>query len=380
MTLMLFFWVSFALLVYSYGGYLLLLLLLPNRHGHRNHLTDPIRNCTASVTVVVTCKNEEEQITARIENLLQSDYPGRLEILIVSDGSADETATRVASFTDTRIRLLEVAGGRGKSAAQNNALAEVMTEIVVFTDADTRFDPSCLRYLTSPFADPKVGGVDGDLRFYSSNDGVISTSQGLYWKYEQAVRQLESNHGLLAVMSGPCMAVRKSALYPIDEDVGEDCVVPLDLILRGYKVVKEPRAVAWDRMRTDIRGEYRARVRMTLRNWLGTWRRSVLLNPLKHPGYALSLWSHKLLRWISPLFLFGATAAAYSLADDSRLYQAILLGFSVFYSLGFVGAIGAILRRRIPLASSVFSFLLANIGFLVGVLRALSGTKIVAYK
>ena len=132
-------------------------------------------------------------------------------------------------------------------------------------------------------------------------------------------------------------------------------------------------------MASDPAGEFRARVRMTLRNWNGTWRRPALLNPFRYPGYAFALWSHKLLRWLSPIFIFVASVSSFSFIGHPYLWPLPLFVFA-FFALAAIGWIGQITHIGLPIAGTVYSFCLANLGFFVGVAKAVSGHSVVAYE
>jgi cellulose synthase/poly-beta-1,6-N-acetylglucosamine synthase-like glycosyltransferase len=332
------------------------------------------------LTVLVTVFNEERVIAERIANVLDCDYPAhRLELVVASDGSTDATDSIVQATRDPRVRLFRPGARGGKSMTQNLAVSTANGDIVVFTDADTAFDRKFLLEIARPFQSADVGAVDGHLGFRRGDDGDLGASQGAYWRYELTLRELESRLGLLAVASGACMAVRRELLRPLPADVGEDCVVPLDVVEQGRRVVHAAGALALDRLPATPAGELRARTRMTLRNWKGTWLHAWLLNPLRHPGYAWALWSHKLLRWLSPFMLLLATLACAALAAESAFFAFAAAGFGVFYGLGLVGWWAVRRGPPIPVAGTVYSFLLANAGFLFGIVSAARGRSVARY-
>ena len=273
-------------------------------------------------------------------------------------------------------------GEQGKSAAQNTAVQRARGEVLVFTDSDTRFTPRFLYELTRPLTDPAVGAVDGHLIFVPPEykDAMHMGPQSLYWKYELKLRHSESELGLLAVTSGACMAVRRELFKPLPSTVGEDCVVPLDVITAKRKVIHAQHALAYDIISEDLQTEFKARVRMTLRNWDGTWRYRHLLNPMLSPTYAFALWSHKVLRWLSPLFLGLGTVSALSLAAFSQIFGFVSAIFIAFYLVGAAGWLSARYDMpKIPFASTVLSFLMVNVSFLVGLLNYYRGKTIGAY-
>jgi cellulose synthase/poly-beta-1,6-N-acetylglucosamine synthase-like glycosyltransferase len=372
------FWSSLFVVYYVYDGYLRLLTFL-SKYGATK--TEDVFRDWPSVTVLLTVYNEAESIEGRINNILETDYPrDRLELLIVSDGSTDGTDAIARKMTNHRVKLMSL-DRCGKTEAENRALQEASGEVLIFTDARTVFDKNFVKEITLPFSNPNVGGVDGHLLFISAPNNPVSEGQGIYWRYELQLRQLESDLQILVVASGACMAVRRFLMRRMDPAHGEDCVVPLDIAHQGYKMVHNPKALAYDYMDHQAEKEFRTRVRMTLRNWQGTWSRRSLLNPLRYPGYALALWSHKLLRWLSPLFLIVMTFCALFLAaSGSTLFLLISIAGIMAYSAGLIGWRAERRGLKIPVVSAIYSFLLANLGFLVGLWRSLRQQRITAYR
>jgi len=375
------FWSCVGLLAYVYRGYEWLLRLTSARMGPGDAPSPGVGDSVPpKVTVLITAHNEAARIEKRIFNVLASVYPrDRLEVLVASDGSQDGTDRLVEELgANHPVRLFASGGRLGKTETQNRALASASGEIVVFSDAETQFASDFVSEIVGPFRDPAVGMTTGRLQLVDSG-GVVAPSQGAYWAYELRLRRLESKLHILAVASGQAMAVRKNLLRRMDPTIGEDCIVPLDVVVQGFRVVHCDAAEATDTLESEPAKELRTRIRMTLRNWLGTWSRPELLNPLKHPGYALALWSHKLLRWLGPFFALAATLSLFGLLGQP-LY-AVLAGLAL---LGYVGAgFGwAASRRnlRIPVAGQLYSFCLANAGFAIGVCKALMGHRVVTYR
>lgn len=376
--------ISLLLIWYIYGGYEWVLRVIC--HFRKSSLFGPEETRKGGelpfITVLVTVYNEVHCISRRIENLLNCDYPAsKILVLIASDGSDDGTDETVASFPDSRVKLF-VSGGRvGKTETQNRALDHAKGEIVVFTDAGSQFEASFLKVVANCFANTQVGAVDGHLIFLINEDNDIASSQGMYWQYELNLRALESRLGLLAISSGACLAVRKGLVRKMDPDIGEDCTVPLDVVEQGYQVVHASKAVVYDIMENGEEQELRARIRMTLRNWNGTWNYGALLNPVKNPGYAFALWSHKILRWLSPFILMTLFLNLNAWAmHGARVGVVGAIGMDLFVLAALVGWVGSRHGVSIPGAGVAFSFILANIGFLIGVIKAWSGHSIQAYK
>lgn len=374
---------SAILLYWIYDGYGRVLQAAVRLRPPGSKGVDDSEEDLPRVVVMLTVHDEEEVIEDRLRNLAETAYPtDRLRILVVSDNSTDQTNEIVAGFAGEKpaieIELFAPAVSTGKSDAQNQAMETIDEEVVVFTDAGTWFHRECVRNLVRRLADPAVGMVDPELEF-NQDRSAVSEGQGWYWRYERKLRRLESELGILAVGSGACMAVRRSLLDPIHSGVGEDCQVPLMVVGKGSLVVQEPEARAVDEMPSRSGSELRTRARMTARNLVGTLQRPRLLNPLLHPGVAFGLWSHKLLRWLSPIWLLCLLGATSGLGLSGGAFAGAGLAPVIFVVLAGIGFLGDLAGMRFPLAGHAWSFSLANLGFAWGILKACSGRTITRY-
>jgi cellulose synthase/poly-beta-1,6-N-acetylglucosamine synthase-like glycosyltransferase len=362
---------ALGLLLYTWLGYPILLKLLPTR---------PLKLAAESglprVTVLVTVFNGAGSIRRRLENLVAQDYPAdRLRIVVANDGSTDRTSSEARAVGDPRISVRDFPRA-GKSLTQNAVLAGIDDEIVLFTDVDARFAPGFVRELVDGFRDPRVGATTGRL-FVTPDLTVVSDNQRLYWRFEMWLRREESRTGILVTASGQCMAVRRHLIRPMVGTCGEDALIPLDVALQGFLVVHVETAVAFDTMPASVKGELHARARMIARSLCGIRTKKRLLSPLGHPGCALSLWSRKLFRWMTPVFLAVVVVCSLLLYPRTRW----MVYSEAVYAV--LCAVGALLERRgrwMPrLVSAAFSFLLANIGFSLGIFRWLRGRTGVRY-
>lgn len=375
------FFVSLLLLYYVYDGYLRVLQIIAAITARpKSHSTDDYY--TPDITVLITVFNERKNIIPRIENILLCDYPhDKIRIMVASDGSTDCTDTLVKEYMDPRVRLFRSNDRLGKTHTINEALEIINSEIVVFTDAGSRFHKQFLMEIVKPFRSPHVGCVTGHLQFERDMDSGFSKGQGFHWRHELAIRRLESDLGILAVGTGACLAIRRDLFKTLPIHVGEDVRITVDIALQGYKIIHSSSAKAYDSIDNSAHSEFRNRVRMTLRNWQGIWARPNLLNPFHWPGYAFSMWSHKLLRWLSPLFLIGVTLSAFYLAFQGEgLFRLVAIGLICFYLLGLIGVCSRRIGHMIPFTAIIYSFLVANFGFLVGLVKALLGKRINAYR
>ena len=367
-----------AVVVYTWGLYPLLLWLL-------NLLPARVARPASSgeipfASIIIPVHNEQDNIAEKLHNCLALVYPhDRLEIIVASDGGTDRTAeiVRLFSARDARISWIESDRRAGKSGIQNLAASVARGDIFLFTDARTGMSPGALQIMIDDLADKRVGLVTATV-FFGHPEDAVEKGQGFYWRYELFLRAAESDLGILATGSGQALLVRRELFRPLPACYGDDCIMPLDVRLQEYRVVQDRQAIVYDTMPHSIEGELRARIRMTARNWTGTLSRSALLNPLRFPLTSVGLVSHKLLRWLTPFFLAAVllSSAALAVKGGPSLFFVLQVGF---YLSALIGWRLTKKHRTAWLFGYPFSFCLANVGFLLGIVKALRNQKIVAY-
>jgi cellulose synthase/poly-beta-1,6-N-acetylglucosamine synthase-like glycosyltransferase len=367
---------SLFLLAYTWIGYPALIVSLQRLFAF------PVARSSIypHISIILAVHNEQACVEEKLRDCLNLKYPAdRIEILVCSDHSTDETEPLVEQFAlrDTRIRLLRTCGRAGKSGAQNQAAEQAKGEILLFTDANTRMDSAVLEQLVENFSDPRVGLVTATVNFLQPK-GAVPQGQRLYWRYELLIRQAESDLGILAKASGQALAVRRILFRPMQPCYGDDCILPLEVRIQGYRVVHERRAVVTDTMPHTLKGEMQARIRMTARNWTGTLSQMAILNPLRFPITSWSLISHKVLRWLSPLFLFVLFAASMTAALHSRWVWLFLMQ-GAFYASALLGWQCVRRGKGAGVFGYPFAFCLANLGFFFGFVKALRSQRIVVY-
>lgn len=370
------FWVCNIAIGYTWALYPALLKLLSQGGTPKAANTG---NCLPSVSVVLVVHNEEAVIGAALEDLLALEYPhDQIEYVVVSDGSTDSTDDQVRSYTDPRVRLIPMPRV-GHTAGVVQGVAVARNEIIVRTDADTRHRGDYLLRLMRHYEWPCVGCVGARFSFANVDDTGITRNEGLYWKFEMLLRQMESDLGILSTTSGAVMSFRRELFAPFSPAFSEDVVIPKLVVKRGYRVVQEPNAIAYEVMPRSIHGEFRARRRMVSRGVTGLLSREAVLSPVDHPGHWVSIVSHKLLRWCTPIFMIGSFTGALALSRR-RLYRLAVVAHLALYGSAMIGYCLERQQRHIRLFSATFSFCLANAGFLMGLVEALRGRRISAYK
>jgi len=311
------FWISAGLLVYAQVGYGVLLTLLARVSGRA--APRPAPDPPPAVSVIVPAYAEETVIAARVANLLALDYPpGLLEVIVACDGSVDATAERArAAGADI---VLELPRG-GKIRAQDTAVERARGEVVAFSDANAIWEPDALRRLVSAFGDPRVGYVCGDVRFVSENG---TNQEGVYWRYEMALRALESRLRSVTGGNGAIYATRKESYVVVDPIMGHDLSFPFNMVKRGWLAVYEPAARASEKMVPTIEGEFARKRRMMSHTWPIVLRGGMLSPRGYDPLYAFMIVSHRVLRYSTPFLhlLVLATSIALLGAGAGPVYVA----------------------------------------------------------
>jgi glycosyltransferase involved in cell wall biosynthesis len=292
------FWASAGLLVYAHAGYWALLALLARgRPGAAGSGGRPMGGDAElpSVSVIVAAYAEQEVIAARVANLLELEYPrARLEVIVACDGSPYATAERArAAGADV---VLELARG-GKIRAQDAAVERARGEIVAFSDANVTWERDALIRLIAPFSDPRVGYVCGDVRLVDQRG---TNQEGLYWRYEMALRRLESRVRSVTGGNGAIYATRREAYLVVDPIMGHDLAFPFKMVKRGWRAVYAPDARASEKMVPTLEGEFARKRRMMGHTWPIVLRGGMLSPRGYDPVYALMVVSHRVLRYLSP--------------------------------------------------------------------------------
>lgn len=364
------FWLLLALILYVYAGYPLLLALVRALGGGR-----PVAfgSLEPPVTLVVSAFNEAAVIGQKLDNCLALDYPReRLQIIVVSDASDDGTDDIVAGYGSRGVALLRMPERGGKTVGLNAAVARAHGDVIVFSDANAMYGRDVIRKLARNFADPSVGAAVGEST-YVEPEVESERSEGLYWRYETAIKRLESAIGSVVGGDGAIYAVRKSLYRPMSADALSDFVNPLQIVEAGHRCVYEPEARSYERAADDFGKEFRRKVRIVNRAWRALFRMRALLDPFRHGFFALELVSHKLLRWLVPVFLAALLAVNTAVLDEGPIYRVAMLGQTAFYLLALAGY-AARRRPRMPAAMSIpYYFCLVNLASALGIVDALRG-------
>lgn len=337
------FWVCAGALAYVYAGYPLLVRLLA-AVLRRRPASPPAGFEPPSVTVLTAARNEAAHIAETVRNKLAQRYPPeKLEVIVISDGSTDGTDERVRAIGDPRVRLLRQEPRAGKTAALNLAVPQARGEVLAFADANSLWAPDALARLVEPLADPAVGYVTGRMVYRAPDGSPTGEGCSAYMRYENALRAWETACGSIVGVDGGIDAVRRELYVPMRADQLPDFVLPLAVRRAGRRVVYAPAALLYEDALAAADDEFRMRVRVSLRALHALRDMAALFDPARYGLFAWQLFSHKLLRYLAPLFQAGALAANAALALRGGIFWPALLGLQ---GLFYLGALAAHLARR----------------------------------
>jgi poly-beta-1,6-N-acetyl-D-glucosamine synthase len=360
------FWISAALVVYVYFGYPILLWLLRFliRHPETKERVEP------SITLLVAAHNESDVIAAKLQNALALDYPAeKLQIVVASDGSTDNTAEVVRSVAEReragRIHLMEFHENRGKVATLNDAVSKLTSDIVAFSDASSMLAPDSVRRLAEHFADPKVGAVSGVYRLLKQDQAKLGGQEDFYWKYETFLKVQEARLGAFTGAHGSLYAIRRELYsFPATDTINDDFIIPMRIRQRGYRVDYEPAAVAYEEAH-EMEG-FSRRVRITAGN-IDQLRE---IKSMLWPPQWMSLFcllSHKAGRLLVPLSMLLILVLNVRLWREWP-YGWLLAGQVLFYALAAIGAVVALRPKVLRLP---YYFCMINFAFFAWIYYAL---------
>jgi cellulose synthase/poly-beta-1,6-N-acetylglucosamine synthase-like glycosyltransferase len=338
MALEIIFWLAVALIVYAHAGYGLVLwgltALLGGRDGLGRRLPDlePVE-----VDLIIAAYDEERVIERKVANALALDYPAELlRIVVASDGSSDRT---VELATEAGADLVLDLPRGGKVAALNEAVRQTSAPVVAFSDANSFWHSDALARLVARLRQPSVGYVCGQVHFSGGEGG---NQEGMYWRYEMLLREMESGLGGITAGNGGIYAVRRDAYVELDPSRGQDIGFPFEITKRGLKAVYEPSAVAEERMAPSIEGEFKRKRRMMWGLWDVMLKWGMLSPRGYSPLYAFEIYSHRLGRYLTPWLHLIALASNLALLGRGGIYTVTMV-----LQLGLL--LAAALGRFVPL-------------------------------
>ena len=356
---------SLVVVLYAYAGYPVILWvwsLFAQRPVSRTAITP-------RVSIVIAAWNESARLAARIANCLNQEYPfDRLEVIVVSDGSSDHTESVVGGFDPRFVRLVALATRQGKAVALNEGVAQATGDVIVFADARQQFSSTVVADLVANFSDASVGAVSGELILESGPENAGAEGVGMYWKLEKWIRRKESEIGSVVGVTGAIYAIRRALFTPLPSGtILDDLLVPMRIAMKGYRVLFEDRAKAYDQVSREYRDEFARKVRTLAGNYQAMALCPDLVNPRRNPLW-FQFMSHKVCRLAAPFMLVMLFLSSAALAGEFP-YTVVFLAQVAGYSAALIGwgLIAAGVRER--WTSAAYTFCLLNYAAFVGAIR-----------
>lgn len=368
------FWLTLTLIAYTYFGYPATLYLISRLR--RNPVSR--RSGRLSVSFIIAAYNEGDGIGEKLKNTLALDYPLEdREIIVASDGSTDMTNEIVASYKSSGVRLIALHERKGKEWAQWAAIQVARGEVLVFSDVATLIEKNSLLHIVSNFHDPSIGCVSSEDRILRETSMI--EGEGLYVKYEMYLRKLESQVHSLVGLSGSFFAARRELCLDWSLDKDNDFLMAFHVVKKGYRSIADPTAIGFYTAVSTHRQDFRRRVRTVLRGISGFMESLEFLDPIKYGIFAFQLFSHKLLRWLVPLFMGCAFVSNLLLLSDSDLYRWLFLGQIMFYMTATLGLLVKEIRRQMFFKMLAY-FALANVSIALAWIQYLTGHRAVQWE
>lgn len=371
------FWICAVLILYVYIMYPLSLWFICSIRR-----TEKIQTSSnayqPSVSVIISARNEARNIEQRIRNFIEQSYPlHKMELIVVSDGSTDETAAIVRSMAIAedsaslqRIAVIELPDSRGKPHALNLASSRAQNDILVMADARQTFHSDAVSHLVETLGDDQIGCVSGELMLRQSGAGgrTSGVEMGIYWRYERSIRRREAEISSVVGMTGAIYAIRRQIYEAIPNEILiDDLLVPMNVVRRGLRASYNSSAIAYDTVSTSSAQEWQRKVRTMAGNWQLLRMYPWLLSPVHNPIF-LQFISHKVGRLIVPFALASTLVSSVAIATPLYLSFAMLQALGL--GLGFLGVVWPS-ARKYRLVSLAYFFLLLNAAAVVGLLHGL---------
>ncbi len=379
------FWASAFIVFYTYVGYGLVLFGLVRLRcsikGKRPAPAIPT-NGHPSLTLVIAAYNEADIMTAKIQDTLALRYPkAQLSLLFVTDGSTDGTPEVVRNYPE--IKLLHTPERKGKIHAMHRAMGKVQTDIVVFTDANTFLNKDALLLLARHYQDPTVGAVSGEKRVKIEENADATAGEGMYWKYESALKKWDSELYSVVGAAGELFSVRRSLYEAVPSDtILDDFMISMQIAQRGYRIVYEPEAYAVELSSENIGEELKRKIRIAAGGIQSILRLPGAANPFKNPILSFQYLSHRVLRWtVTPFLMMLAlvTNAVIAFTTNETLYQLLLSGQLIFYAMALAGWFLENKKIKSKILFVPYYFCMMNYAVVMGIRRYFFGNQSAAW-
>ena len=346
------FWICLFIVFYTYVGYGMLLWLLVRLkriiRGKATPLVLPAEDDLPDVTFIICAYNEEDVVAQKMANTRELDYPAdKLHVMWVTDGSTDGTNDRLRDYPE--VQIVFTPERKGKTAALNHGIGMVTTPLTMMTDANTMVNREAVREIVRCFQDPQVACVAGEKRVIARNDSeavaegaknynvseAVAEGEGLYWRYESALKRMDSELYSAMGAAGELNAIRTALYRPMPENaLLDDFVMSMRMVDEGNRIAYTSDAYAMEYGSADLQEESKRKRRIAAGGLQSVWWLKNMMNPFNHFVVAFQFVSHRVLRWtITPFTLLALIPLNIALVvmGAGSVYTVILLLQALFY-------------------------------------------------
>ncbi len=382
-TLEIIFLTALFIVFYTYLGYAVILYTLVRlKRLFTKKKQKPSVLFEPEVTLMIAAYNERDYISQKVENSRMLDYPkDKLHQLWITDGSDDGTPDLLAEYSDLTVMHLDQR--RGKIAAMNRGMKYVKTPIVIFSDANTMLGEKSVRVIAELFRDPKTGCVSGEKRIMSGKeDKAAGAGEGIYWKYESALKRWDAELYSAVGAAGELFAIRTELFQEVEPDtLLDDFIISLRVAMKGYKIEYNPDAYAIESPSDNVKEELKRKIRIAAGGIQSIVRLKPLLNIFKYRTLSFQYISHRVLRWtLAPLLLPFILLINIIIASNGLMYQILLAGQILFYTMACAGWILQSRKIKIKPLFVPYYFLIMNYAVYRGFFRYLKNSQSVNWE
>lgn len=381
------FWLSLIIIFYSYLGYgIILWLYLKTRTFFCKNKPLPINyfDFEPDVTLVIATFNEELIIKEKIENSFNINYPkNKLKIIVVADGSSDNTVNLIRQFPE--IELHYKPEREGKSAAINRVMPFVSSAITVFCDANTNLNPDCIREIVKHYTVPQIGAVAGEKKIVelSKSKSIAGAGEGLYWKYESALKKLDAQFYTVVGAAGELFSIRTSLFEHVEKNILlDDFIISMKICQKGYRVMYEPKAYATEAPSFSLKEEEKRKIRIAAGGFQSIFILKDLLNVFKYGKLSFQYISHRVLRWLlCPVLLpvfFLCNLLIFFQSNDT-FFTLFLIMQSLFYLSALIGWFFTFRNIKVKFLYISYYFVFMNFAMYLGFFRFINKSQSVLW-
>jgi len=383
------FWILLFIIVYTYVGYgILLYLIIKIRRAFKiGNKPSPNPDYEPEVTLFIAAYNEKEYVEAKMKNSLELEYPkDKLNIIWVTDGSNDGTPDLLKGYPNTTVHHLDERNG--KIGAMNRGMQFIKTPIVIFSDANTNLGKESIRRIVNLFSNPKVGCVPGEKRIVDKESDVASgAGEGLYWKYESALKKWDAELYSVVGAAGELFAVRTELYRHVEKDtILDDFIISLRVAQDGYTIQYDPDAYAIETASANVKEELKRKIRISAGGIQSIVRLCSLLNIFKYGTLSFQYISHRVLRWsLTPMSLILLIPVLTVLAINEGVFNfgfyAILFWLQLlFYAAALLGWFLENRETRIKILFIPYYFFIMNLSVVLGFFRYMKKSQSVNWE